>query len=71
LRVQNVTISNCIIAERLGHDNGGSLIGPGSNIAVIGNLYANNGRRNPILGGDTTGVIVNNVISNPGTYAIE
>ena len=68
----DITISNCIIAETLpGDGQCGSLIGPGSNIALIGNLYANNDHRNPIFGGDTTGVIVNNVIFNPRTEAIE
>jgi hypothetical protein len=38
---------------------------------VIGNLYAHNNQRNPYFKANTTGVVVNNVIYNPGRYAIQ
>lgn len=73
-----VTLSNCIIAEGL-HDSShakgphskGSLIHDFcQDIAVIGNLYAHNHDRNPYFKAHTTGVIVNNLIYNPGSAAI-
>lgn len=75
----NVTFSNNIIAEGLydaSHSQGihskGTLIHDYCrNIAVIGNLYAHNNDRNPYFKAFTTGVIVNNVVYNAGTYAIE
>ena len=42
-----------------------------TNIAVIGNLYAHNVERNPWFKACTTGVIVNNLIYNPGRRAIQ
>lgn len=73
-----VTFSNCIIAEGLsksthskGEHSKGSLIHDFCrDIAIIGNLYAHNMRRNPYFKAYTTGVIVNNVIYNPGAVAI-
>lgn len=74
-----VTFSNNIIAEAL-HDSShakgphsmGSLIHDFSqNIAIIGNLYAHNNDRNPYFKAHTTGVIVNNLIYNPGAAAIK
>ncbi|MGP8243058.1 MAG: right-handed parallel beta-helix repeat-containing protein [Bryobacteraceae bacterium] len=75
----NVTYSNNIVAEGLydsSHSKGihsmGSLIHDNCrNIAIIGNLYAHNNERNPYFKAFTTGVIVNNVVYNPGDYAIE
>jgi hypothetical protein len=74
-----ITFSNCIIAEGLddsSHEKGrhskGTLIHDFCrDIAVIGNLYAHNARRNPYFKAHTTGVIVNNVIYNPGSTAIQ
>ncbi len=74
-----VTFSNCIIAEGLSHathakgeHSKGSLIHDFcQDIAVIGNLYAHNVQRNPYFKAHTTGVIVNNVIYDPGTAAIQ
>lgn len=74
----NVTFSNNILAEGLydsSHEKGihsmGSLIHDHcTNIAVIGNLYAHNNDRNPYFKAHTTGVIVNNLIYNPGRAAI-
>lgn len=74
-----VTFSNCIIAEGLNnasHSKGphskGSLVHDFcQDIAIVGNLYAHNMRRNPYFKAHTTGVIVNNLIYNPGTAAIQ
>ncbi len=76
---RRVTFSNNLIAECLHdstHPNGphskGSLIHDFCReIAVIGNLYAHNYERNPYFKSHTTGVIVNNVIYNPATHAIQ
>ena len=75
---RNVTFSNNIIAEGLydsSHAKGmhsmGTLVHDYStNIAVIGNLYAHNNQRNPYFKAYTTGVVVNNVVYNPGAGAI-
>ena len=73
-----VTFSNCIIAEGL-HDSShpkgphskGSLIHDScEDIAIVGNLYAHNVRRNPYFKANTTGVIVNNLIYNASGSAI-
>jgi hypothetical protein len=74
-----VTISNCIIAECLhnathhkgAHSKGTLVHDFCRDIAVIGNLYAHNVQRNPYFKAHTTGVIVNNVIYNPGSAAIQ
>lgn len=74
-----ITFSNNIIAEGLNdssHSKGphskGTLIHDFcQDIAIIGNLYAHNHQRNPYFKAFTTGVIVNNVIYNPGAYAIQ
>jgi hypothetical protein len=70
----DITFSNLIIAEGLNnsiHPEGphskGVLIGQGSkNIAFLGNVMAHHVDRNPWFKGNTTGVIVNNVIYNYG-----
>ena len=74
-----VTIRNCLIAECLhnsthakGPHSMGSLIHDFCrNVAVVGNLYAHNNARNPYFKAHTTGVIVNNVIYNPGSMAVQ
>ena len=74
-----VTFSNCIIAEGLSHSSHvkgehskGSLIHDCcKDIAIIGNLYAHNVQRNPYFKAHCTGVIVNNVIYDPGSIAIQ
>lgn len=74
-----ITFSNCIIAEGLNrstHEKGehskGSLIHDCcQDIAIIGNLYAHNVQRNPYFKAHCTGVIVNNVIYDPGSTAIQ
>jgi hypothetical protein len=74
-----ITFSNNIIAEGL--DNSSHQKGPHSkgtlihdfcrDIAIAGNLYAHNAQRNPYFKAFTTGVIVNNLIYNPGNVAIQ
>lgn len=74
-----VTIRNCLIAECLhdsthakGPHSKGSLIHDFcKDVAIIGNLYAHNHQRNPYFKAHTTGVIVNNVIYNPGNMAVQ
>ena len=71
---RRIAFVNCIIAECLNdasHSKGphsmGSLIHDFCReIAIIGNLYAHNANRNPYFKAFTTGVIVNNLIYNPG-----
>jgi hypothetical protein len=74
----DVTIRHCLIAEGL--DNSSHEKGPHSkgslihdccrNIAIVANLYAHNADRNPYFKAETTGVIVNNLIYNPGRAVI-
>ncbi len=50
----------------------GTLIANGSkNITIDRNLYIHNDRRNPWIATDTTSLITNNLIYNPGRTAIE
>ncbi|GAA5162066.1 hypothetical protein [Viridibacterium curvum] len=73
-----VTLSNNIVAEGLldaTHEKGkhsmGSLIHDNvQEVAIIGNLYAHNRDRNPWYKTNATGVVVNNLIYNPGDYAV-
>ncbi|TPW06007.1 MAG: pectate lyase, partial [Alphaproteobacteria bacterium] len=73
-----ITFSNNIIAESLansthakGEHSKGSLIHDNaSQILIVGNLYAHNYERNPLFKGGVQGVIVNNLIYNPGQRAI-
>lgn len=75
---RRITLSNNIIAEGLresSHAKGlhsmGTLVHDSANdIAVVGNFYAHNNQRNPYFKAFTTGVVVNNLIYNPGTGAI-
>lgn len=75
----DATFSNCIIAEGLrdsthkkGPHSMGSLIHDFCrNISILGNLYADNNQRNPFFKAHTTGVVVNNVIQNPGSAAVQ
>ena len=75
---RRLTFSNNIIAEGLYdsvHSKGihsmGTLIHDYvTDAAIIGNLYAHNWERNPWFKGFATGVIVNNVIYNPGKWAM-
>lgn len=76
---RRVTLSNNIIAEGLHHSvhskrqahSKGTLIHDYvRDVAVIGNLYAHNDDRNPMFKGGATGVVVNNLIYNPGRIAV-
>jgi hypothetical protein len=74
----DITFSHCIIAEGLSrsshkkgeHSKGGLIHDNVRRIAIIGNLYASNVERNPLFKGGAQGVIVNNLIDNPGRKAI-
>lgn len=74
----NVTFSNNIIAEGLansthakGEHSKGSLIHDNvSNILIIGNLYAHNYERSPLFKGGVRGMIINNLIYDPGPRAV-
>lgn len=74
----DVTFSHCIIAEGLyesthkkgGHSKGSLIHDNTSRIAVVGNLYASNIDRNPLFKGGARGVVVNNLIDNPGSKAM-
>lgn len=73
-----ITFSNNIIAEALDdashsegrHSKGSLIYDHVTQVAIVGNLYAHNDDRNPYFKADATGVIVNNVIYNPGEVAI-
>ncbi len=75
---RNITFSNNIIAESLAYSthskiehSKGSLIHDNiSNILIVGNLYAHNYERNPLFKGGVRGVLVNNLIFNPGQRAV-
>jgi len=74
----SITFSNCLIAEGLnnsthskgGHSKGSLVHDNATGIAIIGNLYASNVRRNPFFKGGAMGLIANNYIYNPGSAAI-
>jgi hypothetical protein len=73
-----ITFSNNIIAEGLadsthskGEHSKGSLIHDNArDILIVGNLYAHNYERNPLFKGGVQGVVVNNLIYNPGQRAV-
>lgn len=73
-----ITFSNNIIAEGLadashskGEHSKGSLIHDNAaDILIIGNLYAHNHERNPLFKGGVRGMVLNNLIYNPGARAV-
>lgn len=73
-----ITFSHNIIAEGLadsthpkGEHSKGSLIHDNaSEILIYGNLYAHNYERNPLFKGGVHGVIVNNLVYDPGARAV-
>jgi pectate lyase len=75
---RRIGIRHCIIAEglnRASHHKGqhskGSLVLDGTQeVAIVENLYSSNVERNPVFKLGTSGVVVNNVIANPGQRAI-
>ena len=74
----NITFSNNLNGESLaysthskGEHSKGSLIHDNvTGLLIIGNLYAHNYERSPLFKGGVHGVIVNNLIYNPGPRAI-
>lgn len=74
----NITYSNNIIAEGLSysthskveHSKGSLIHDNTSNILIYGNLYAHNLERSPLFKGGVRGVIVNNLIYDPGQRAL-
>lgn len=74
----NITFSNNIVAESLAysthskieHSKGSLIHDNTTNILIVGNLYAHNYERNPLFKGGVWGVIVNNLIYDPGQRAI-
>jgi len=75
--VRDVTVSNCLIAESLDE----SLKGPGHSkafligdhtrrLAMLRNVLAHSDDRNPIMKGDTTALVVNNFIYDPGRWPV-
>lgn len=74
--VHDVTISHCIISESLSlpgsQHHMGFLVGDhAQRIAVIGNLFAHNSRRNPGVFGTTSSLVLNNAIYNAVDYSIQ
>ena len=73
-----ITFSNNIIAEGLqysthskGEHSKGSLIHDNvTDILIVGNLYAHNYERNPLFKGGVRGMVLNNLIYNPGPRAV-
>lgn len=74
----DITFSNNLVGEGLayashakGEHSKGTLIHDNiSNLLIVGNLYAHNFERNPLFKGGVRGVIVNNLIYDPGQRAI-
>lgn len=73
-----ITLSNSIIANGLAwathykieHSKGSLIHDNVNDILIVGNLYAHNYERNPLFKGGVRGVIVNNMIFDPGQRAI-
>jgi hypothetical protein len=72
-----ITFSNNLIAEGLansthskGEHSKGSLIHDNvTDVLIVGNLYAHNVERNPLFKGGAGGLVINNLIYNPGPRA--
>jgi hypothetical protein len=75
---RRVFIRDCIIGPGLNnsshpkgpHAKGTLVFGGSQHVAVVRNLYVSNVERNPVFQAGTSGVVVNNVIANPGERAI-
>jgi len=71
---RRIFIRDCIIAEGLnnathakGPHSKGTLVFDGTQqVAIVRNLYVSNVERNPVFKPNTSGVVVNNVMANPG-----
>jgi pectate lyase len=74
-----VTFSNNIVAQALSHathskgeHSKGSLVHDNvTGVLVLRSLYAANVQRNPLFKGGASGAVVNNVIFDPGTSAVD
>lgn len=74
----DITFSNNLVAEGLAHathskgeHSKGSLIHDNvNNILIVGNLYAHNYERNPLFKGGVRGMVINNLIYDPGQRAV-
>jgi pectate lyase len=74
----DVTFSNCIIAEGLYksthskvlHSMGTLVHDYCRNVAIVGNLFAHNNQRNPMIKPNATAFIANNLVYNPRDQAI-
>ena len=75
---RRITFSNNIVAEGLAHashmkgeHSKGSLIHDNvSDILIVGNLYAHNYERSPLLKGGVRATVINNLIYDPGPRAV-
>ncbi|OYP33879.1 hypothetical protein [Rhodopirellula sp. MGV] len=76
--VRDVTVSHCLIAEQLdnslhpkGRHSKAVLIGDHSRrISLIRNVFAHSDDRNPTIKGDTSSLVVNNLVYNPGRWPV-
>jgi hypothetical protein len=74
----NISFSHNIIAEGLSwsthekieHSKGMLLHDNVSKVLIIGNLFAHNRERNPLLKGGARAILINNFIYNPGSRAV-
>ena len=77
---RNITFSYNFIAEGLAwsvhskqtmnHSMGTLVMDDCTNVAIIGNFYAHNYERNPWFKGNSSGVVLNNLIYDPGAWSI-
>jgi hypothetical protein len=73
-----ITFSNNIVAEGLSnsthsegeHSKGGLIHDNVTRIALVGNLYFSNMDRHPLFKGGARGIVANNVVANPGRWAM-
>lgn len=74
-----ITFSHNLIAEGLNesthvkgsHSKGSLIHDNASDIAILGNLYLSNDDRNPFFKGGARGVVVNNLVHNPGRRVMQ
>ena len=77
---RNITFSYNFISEGLAysvhkkqtmnHSMGTLVMDDCTNVAIIGNFYAHNYERNPWFKGNSSGVVINNLIYDPGAWSI-
>lgn len=56
--------------QTMNHSMGTLVMDDCTNVAIIGNFYAHNYERNPWFKGNSSGVVVNNLIYDPGAWSI-